>query len=263
MKDALCSAFCQGLTVRDVPVGLAVGTPFKQANGDAIGFYVVYDKENRSTARLEDDGLTLPSLEAAGFDLSGGPRLEALASLLRQAKVSLDADEALFHTPYTPLDRLPSLALQFVGFLIRAQELVLLTRENVEATFKDDVIRAVRSHFVGRAQVLVDKFAEEIIPNAPSDVVIVPEEGIPLAIFIGTSDTKALEALLLSSDVLAKLTKSVHVMLVVDSPRPRRIREWTMAKAMSRFPIGVFPELKADALAAMDRVVFGESATHH
>jgi hypothetical protein len=36
-------AFCDNLTVREVPAGTAVGTPFTSSDGDRIGFYVVPD----------------------------------------------------------------------------------------------------------------------------------------------------------------------------------------------------------------------------
>ena len=32
MKDAFCKAFCEALTVQEVPVGLAVGTPFMRGS---------------------------------------------------------------------------------------------------------------------------------------------------------------------------------------------------------------------------------------
>ena len=84
MKDEICEAFCGAITVREVPVGLAVGTAFRGEDGDTIGFYVIRDPGNRDRIRIEDDGMTIPMLEASGVDISEGPRAEAFAGLLAE-----------------------------------------------------------------------------------------------------------------------------------------------------------------------------------
>ena len=137
------------------------------------------------------------------------------------------------------------------------------TREAVEDTFKDDVIKAVQEHFAGRAAVYVGDETEAVLPNSPADAIVVPSAGTPLALFIGTSEPKALEATLLWSDIRAKLAKAANVMLVLDAPKPKRIRDNTLARAMNRFPVTVFPGLQVEVLAAMDRCVFGDSETMH
>ncbi len=263
MKEALCNAFCEALSVREVPIGLAVGTSFRRSNGDAVGFYISFDESGTGRARVEDDGLTIAMLEAAGVDLSSGPRADQFNGLLRQSGISQDVDESLLHTEFMPLERVPRAALEFVAFLIRAQEFMNWTREAVEDTFKDDVIKAVQEHYAGRAAVYVGDKTDAILPNSPADAIIVPPTGPPLALFIGTSEPKALEATLLWSDIRAKLAKAANVMLVLDAPKPKRIRDNTLARAMNRFPVTVFPGLRIEALAAMDRSVFGDSETLH
>lgn len=258
MKEALCRAFCENLCVQEVPVGLAVGTSFRRSNGDAVGFYIVYEQGSRARARIEDDGLTIASLEAAGVNLTSGPRAEQFAALLRQSHIFQDEDESLLHTDFMSVERLPASALEFVAFLIRVQEFMHWTREAVEETFKDDVIRAVQVHYAGRAQVHLGAEIENILPGSPADAVIEPPTGTPLALFIGTSEPKALEATLLWSDVLANMVMPTKVILVVDSPKPRRIRDKTYARAIARFPVTVFPGMQTEALAAMDRSLFGE-----
>lgn len=264
MKDALCKAFCDTLIVREVPpLGYSVGTTFRQSNGDAVGFYVVFDKADRSRARIEDDGLTVPMLEASGVDLSGGPRAEAFSALLHQSQVRYDPEENLLHTDFVAIERLPTQALGFVAFLIRVQEFLLLTRENVEDTFRDDVIRAVREHYVGRASIYVDDETDAAVPNSRADAVIAPPDVAPLALFIGTNEPKALEATLLHSDVLAKLTRPARVMLVLETAKPKRIRESTLARAQNRFTVTVFPGQRADVLSRMDRELWGERKIIH
>lgn len=262
MKEALCRAFCENLNVREVPIGLAVGTSFRRSNGDAVGFYITYETRTRERARIEDDGLTIASLEAAGVNLSSGPRAEQFAALLRQSRIYQDDEELVLHTDYMPTDRLPVVALEFVAFLIRIQEFMHWTREAVEETFRDDVIRAVQEHYKDRATVHLGSEAEAILSGATADIVVEPPSGEPLAVFIGISEPKALEATLLWSDVRAKLTKPAKVLLVVDSPKPKRIRDRTYARALGRFPIAVFPGLREEALATMDRSVFGDGGSY-
>lgn len=264
MKEVLCEAFCDALTVREVPAGLAVGTGFRRANGDAVGFYVVFEGKDRQRARVEDDGLTLPMLEAAGVDFSAGsPREMALSALLTQSRVTYDENESLFHTEFMPVGRLPMAALEFVAFLIRVQEFALLTRESVAETFKDDVIRAVREHYADKATVLVGQDVELALADARPDVAVVPKAGRPLAVFIGTSEPKALEATLLWSDIRAQMAPEAKVMLVLDEIKPPRLRPRTVARAMNRFPVVVFPGMERDVLAAMDRELYGEQGSLH
>lgn len=258
MKEAFCRAFCENLSVQEVPVGLAVGTSFRRSNGDAVGFYVTFQDASKQYGRIEDDGLTVASLESAGINLSGGPRADQFAALMRLSKIKFDEDECLLHTDFMSADRLPAAALEFVAFLIRVQEFMHWTREAVEETFKDDVLRSVLQHYAGRAKVYVGDDTETVFPGFPADAVIEPPSGVPLALFIGTSEPKALEATLLWSDVLAKVARPARVMLVVDSPKPRRIRDRTFARALNRFPVAVFPGFKDEVLAAMDRSVFGD-----
>jgi len=256
MKDALCRAFCEALTIREVKAGLAVGTGFKRSGGDRIGFYVTYEGRNRARARVEDDGLTVPMLEAAEVPLSSGPRGEQFAALLRESGVLHDEDENLLHTPYVPLDWLPALALDFVAFQLRVQDFVMLSRERIEETLKDDVVRAVRERFTGRASVYVDQETKEALPGTPCDVVIAAPGKMPLAVFVGTSEPKALEATLLWSDIKAKEARPAKVMLVLETPKPRFIRTLTLSRAMNRFQVTVFPGFENEVLNAMERDVF-------
>jgi len=263
MKDSLCKAFCDNLIVREVPAGLSVGTSFRQSNGDSVGFYIVFDPGDPSLARIEDDGLTVSTLEMSGIDLSNGPRAEAFSALLRQSRVRHATQENLLHTDFMAVERLPMAALEFVAFLIRVQEFVLLTRENVEDTFKDDVIRAVREHFSGRASVYVDDETEESDPTTRADVVVAPPDVAPLALFIGTSEPKALEATLLYSDIKAKLARPAKVMLILKTAKPKLIRENTLTRAQNRFTVTVFPGQREDVLARMDHELWGYQESVH
>ena len=53
LQDVLCRAFCEQLSVRAVPAGLAVSGAFRDSSGDPIEFFMVGDGDG---LRLEDDG---------------------------------------------------------------------------------------------------------------------------------------------------------------------------------------------------------------
>ena len=63
MKEDLCRAFCDEIA-KEIPVGLAVSTPFRRSDGDAVSFYVIQNSTVPGLARLEDDGQTIAYLEA-------------------------------------------------------------------------------------------------------------------------------------------------------------------------------------------------------
>ena len=141
MKADLCKAFCDQLTIRDVPAGLAVSTAFAFTNGEPIGFYVV-GPDTRGRYRLEDDGTTIPMIEAAGVDLETQTRQDAVAALLEEYGALYESDSGEIKTP--PIDEadIPSTGLKFVALLLRLQDLVLLTSERAVSTFREDAIKA-------------------------------------------------------------------------------------------------------------------------
>jgi len=96
MKQKLCKAFCDDLSVQKVPAGLAVTTAFAGADGDHIGFFVI--KTSDTKYRIEDDGVTLPYLEGSGLDFNSGTRGEALSELQSEyGGFDRPGDERIFH----------------------------------------------------------------------------------------------------------------------------------------------------------------------
>lgn len=261
MKEALCKAFCDALTVWEVPVGLAVGTPFMRG-GERLAFYVVYDRHDPSRARLEDDTLTITLLDAAGVDLFEGPRSVAFADMMEEAGVTFDEEEGVLHTPFMPLTALPSLAIGFAAFLLRVQDFMLLTRERVEETFKDDVIRAVKSRFEGRAAVIVNAPPQPDLKNYVADAVVQASRHPPLALYIGKSENKALEALVLHQATKIR-REPCNVMLIVPTQRANKVKGKTKARMVEEFPVVPFIGNEAAALNEMERLALGEDARVH
>ena len=255
MKDALCKAFCEALTVQEVPVGLAIGTPFWRG-ADRLGFYIVYQDKARTHARFEDDTQTITLIEAAGVDLFSGPRETLFLAMMDEAGVSFNEDEGVLHTPYMPVTELPRLAFSFVAFLIKMQDFSLMTRERVEETFKADVIQAVQKRFEDRAAVKINAPPLPDYPDYLSDALILPSLHPPLALYIGRSETKALEALLLSTKA-----ESVHqpcnVMVVIPNLLTR-VKGRTKKRMAQAFPVVPFIGHEVSVLDQMEQITLGE-----
>ncbi|HEX6959205.1 MAG TPA: DUF1828 domain-containing protein [Ferrovibrio sp.] len=264
MKEQLCKAFCDELRITEVPLGYAVGTAFRRPDGDAVGFYINYDRKTPGMARLEDDGETMPALEAAGVDFSdGGPRSEAFSQLCAEHSVFHDVDENVLHTQFMAEELLPAAAVKFVAFLLRVQDFLLVTRERVEDTFKRDVVNAVKESFAGRARIETDYVFGEGYKDDPVDIAIIAEGREPLAVFIGTSETRALEALLFYDRVTYKTAMPCRVILIVDSTHTQKVRARTLNRVVNEMPIAAFRDEKLAVMTRLEREVFGRQGTVH
>jgi hypothetical protein len=258
MKDALCRAFCRGLVVREVPVGLAVGTPFRRRDGDRVAFFVVYDKRNPGFARLEDDGLVIPEIEASGIDLLTGRHAFAFQAMLFDAGVHFDADQGVLHTKYMPVDQIPEFSLSFISVLMRVQDLVPPARERSEETFREIVTQAVTGRFADRAIIRVRTPVYPEIWQTPADIVVAPKILQPLALFLGTSTDRTLEATVAQLKSKSGDVPPFKVMLVLPTESPSRVKVRTRALAGHEVPSVVFPGHEEEALDIMETMLFGQ-----
>lgn len=197
LQREICAAFCDGLIVRKVPVGFAISTPVTWFSGDTLSFYARVEGER---ARLEDSGSLLFDLEGQGVDFSSENRMEILSGLLSEHGVILSEEDGLFCTEWVQKSDIAKLALPFLTFLARVQDLLFLNREIVKSTFREDVINALENTFSDdRVSV-----SEALIPSLPHytvDVVVRADSGKIAAIFPATSDVTVLRAVLFSMEV--------------------------------------------------------------
>jgi hypothetical protein len=182
VKETLCQAFCGELTLTDVPVGYAVSTAFRRDDGDSVGFYIVKDQLRAGVFRIEDDGTTIPFLEEAGVEFSTEARSTAFATLLESHQVEFDEEEMLLHTGPLREQDVPSAAMRFVAFMLRVNDFLLLTRDKVASTFKEDAAQLLRERIAGRAEI------QEGVPVSPAmgdnipDVVVRAHNRRPVAV---------------------------------------------------------------------------------
>lgn len=261
MKDELCRAFCNEITVKEVPAGLAVSTPFRRSDGDAISFYVVCDAALPGFARLEDDGQTIPYLEACGVDFETQTRVKALDALLKEYSAELDEAEALIHTPNMREAELPRAALRFVALLLRLSDFLLLREEHVESTFKEDAAKRIRDSIGDRATIERDHLVSDRLTEIVPDLVIRAEKRDPVAVFFAQSAPRVYDAIILQMAALyeAKQPLSVIALLEAESSVSREM----VKRASNRLSAVTF--WNGDEISAIQRIereVVGARALH-
>ncbi|GAA0560193.1 DUF1828 domain-containing protein [Rhizomicrobium electricum] len=248
MKRELCKAFCEQLNVRAVKAGLAISTGFTLSDLEPLGFYVT-GPDNMGRFRIEDDGTTMPMIEAAGIDLESKTRKEALDQLLGEYGASYDADSGELKSLSMPEDEIPAAALKFVSLLLRLQDLILLTPERASSSFREDAIKAIRTVLGDRAVILEDTAISPEV-EFPADLIIQAAGREKVAVFLAMSEQRVLEAVVAQMAVTYETETpcSVVALLDRDSTVSRKLRQ----KASNR--LTAMPIFEGDEKAAVQRI---------
>lgn len=249
MKEQICRAFCSDLSVREIDAGYAISTPYDDVYGDPIGFYAIGGEAGEY--RLIDNGSTVAFLEAAGASVDSGTRLEVFTALLTEYGANYDDERGELSIPSVTLADLPKAALRFMALLLRLKDLLLLTRERVESTFRDDVIMALRERLKDSAEILEDEPISERLLDVVPDLIMRAPDRDPVALFIATSDQKVNEAIYLQMVAAheAKMPLSVVAMLEFEGSVKGPLRQ----RADNR--LDAVPRYRKDEFGAIDRVV--------
>jgi uncharacterized protein DUF1828 len=260
LKQELCKAFCDQLQIRDVPAGLAVSTAFSFSDSEPIGFYVV-GPDPLGRFRIEDDGNTIPTIEAEGIDLDTDTRRDAFDSLLTEYGAQYNSESGELSTPHLSSDQIPAAALKFVALLLRLQDLVLLTPERAASTFREDAKKAIHAALDKRA---VIRENETIAPGIefPADLIIQSGSREPVAVFLAMSEQRVLEAIVVQMALSyeAHLSCSVIALLEKDGSVSKKMR----TRASNR--LTAMPIFEGDQKAAIQRIereVLGRGAVLH
>ncbi len=260
MKNDLCKAFCDQLFVREVPAGLAVSTALTLSSGEPVGFYVV-GPDQAGRYRIEDDGTTIPMIEASGIDLETKARGDAISAFYEEYGVIYDAETGELSTPLIPIEQVPQRALQFTALLLRLQDLVLLTPERAASTFREDAIRAIKSA-IGERATISENRSPALDIEFPADLLIEAPKRAPVAVFLAMSEQRVLEAVVaqMAMTYEAKADCSVIALLDRDSSVSRRMRRHA-ANRLTAMPI-----FEGDERAAVHRIeqeVLGRRGSMH
>jgi hypothetical protein len=251
VKELICDAFCASLDVRSVPGGgYAVCTPYANADGDPLLIYFVRDERKRW--RLEDDGTQIPLLEANGVDLSGKPRGEAFEALLEEYGAQFDKDSRTLYSPPLSDQEIGQAAVRFVGLLLRLQDLALLSPQIVRSTFRADAIAAIHQAFDGKAHIAEQAEVSPELVGQEADVVIKPPASPPVAIYLATSEERALQALVVKMEAERYRDIAVSIILMLERSKSNPVKGPTLGLAMARLDAVVsFRESQQDT---MDRI---------
>lgn len=199
LEKALCTTFCETITVNPVPCGFAASAGFTDLSGDRIGFYVIADGENY---HLEDDGEYLAQLLALGIDIERGQRQQLLDSVLQTAGASWDHDTYVISTGAFDANELTERMVQFLSALMRIRDLELLTRDFVRSTFREDATAAIMERFSEVANIDERKPMSTQFPDYLPDLVIRPKyEGKTTAVFLASNPVPFQEAELLRAEI--------------------------------------------------------------
>jgi len=224
----ICDALCGGFSVREVPIGFAIASPFDWFTGDKMVFYA---RTKGALIRFEDSGATVFELEGAGLDLSSGTRHEQLVELCQEAGVKFDEEECQFFTEYVKAEEVGLSAIRFMSFMVRVQDMLLTIKSRVASTFKDDLIAAVQDRF--GAEVTLNEAPVSELSYYVVDIVVKHSSGKLAAIFPATSEEKALSATLFAKELELKHIGNVVPFLVYEHAGTSRISRDTQAKAMN------------------------------
>ncbi len=250
MKEELCKAFCNEVSVREVPAGLVISTPFRRSDGDAIGFYVTRTDSLPGMMRLEDDGETIPYLEACGVDLETQTRAKAFESIMMEHEAYYDKDEAIIHTQYMRETDVPRAALRFVALMLRLSDFILLSQEHVESSFREDAVKRIREVIGDRAAISEAEPVSPKLAEVTPDLVIRGPGRTPVAVFLGQTVLRVYDAVLLQMAALyeAKEPLAVIALLEAESSVSREMRQ----RAANR--LAAVPVYKGDEVAAIQRI---------
>lgn len=231
--EEFCKAFCDNITLRKVPMGFVLKTPFRRDDGDAIAIYIRPHHEIAGAFRLEDDGQTIGFLEASGVDLETDTRLEALNDLLREYVAFYDEHNSLLHTGYIAEKQLAAAAVSFSALLLRVYDLLLLAKTRIRSTFRDDLLAMVQSQFGRDCRIDENAPLQHSMKDYLVDILVRSPDGRFLAIYAATSELRALEALLFWKEYREQRVTQVRTMLVLEEAKPRSIRERTLSRVMN------------------------------
>ena len=254
MKEELCEAFCNELVLREVPGGFAVSTVFNGIGGEPLGFYVL-GPDNTGLFHLEDDGTTLPLIEAEGADLASPTRRDAFSTMLEEYAALHNEDLAELHTLPVDSNQIPHAALKFVALLLRIQDMVLLTPERALSTFREDAMRAIKETLDGRAEI---KENEPIVPEVefPADAVIQAPGRRPVAVFLASNGQRVLEAVIahMATTLERHVDCSILALLESDSSAGTKIRRYATNRLTALL---IFEGERKSALMRIQQEVLG------
>lgn len=234
--DALHRSFSDAISVRPVPSGLAINSPFFDNSGDNLAFYALQTDDGLI---LEDDGDFLPHLIASGIDIQSGQRKQMLDAMLAESGAFWDPNTYEIKTQPLTEGELGLASVRFLSGLLRIRSLEYVTRENIRSTFKEDAVAAIAQHLSSSFDISEKASLGADLADFPADVVLSPKAGQlgrRLGIFLVNSATQFLEAELLHTEIerVQKQDRVSAVALIEDAKKISTIGDRRYQRAVNR-----------------------------
>ena len=227
MKDALCKAFCAGLNVTKVPVGYAVSQTSWEFGDDPICIYIV-GPDIDGLWTIQDDGTTVPYIEASGADLDLPVRARAFQGILDDYDAVYDEISCELKSRHIPESAISDVALRFFGVITRVQDLAMMNRERAQQTWTEELERDLEKALAGKGTITKGTSLTPDLIHYPPDMIVQSDGRPPVAVFFGVSDAKAYEALLLRTQAKYHFGLDYPVILVLENDnsisRKQRLR---------------------------------------
>jgi hypothetical protein len=227
-----------------------------------VSFYIVKHPVLPGQFRIEDDGATIPYLESCGVDFSTETRTDAFASLLTSHSLEFDEDEVLLHSVWTSEEGVPSTAMRFLSFMLRINDFLLLTKDKVASTFKEDAAQRIIARIGDRAAIDVDKAVSNQLSDTIPDMVIRAKGRTPVALFFGSSPQRVNDAIFLQMQALYEVGDDLQVIALLE--RESVINRDLRRRGSNR--LAAMPIYEGDEKSSIDRIereALGSSTSIH
>lgn len=251
IQDDICEALCGGFDVRPLKMGFAIRSPFTWFTGDHL---TIYARVDGGRVRIEDDAASYAELTGAGVDFSTDTRLGILSGLMAEHGVEFDEVAVRFQTAWLSGQEAGAGAARFLAFMHRLQDLIFTTRDRVSNTFREDLFAALNERLGDDAEISVDEAAAEGLDDYVVDILVKHRSGKRLAIFTGTSEARALEAVLLAKELELNHADNVIPFLIYQETNTKRVSRKTQSRAInSDLQLGTWDGGMNDVLSKVER----------
>jgi hypothetical protein len=253
VKQELCKAFCDSVSVTELPCGFGISTTLFEIEGDPAGLYAI-GPDSTGHWKLEDAGRLLPSLIASGYDLASENRKKALASILETADAAFDEDGLEISTGPISKSDIPAHAIRLIVALVRVSDLVQMTADRVRSTFKEDVRMALAASLPSDVEIHENAPADDQSADLRADLVLRQSGRAPVALYLAQNDLSLVEAMLLRSETQGAGETRPLVTALLE--RENAVSKHTRTRAMNRLDsVGVYEGDERQALAKVVQFV--------
>lgn len=252
LSDKLCKAFCSGISVNPVATGYAISSPFEDASGDRISFYLAPTYDGYT---IEDDGSYLAHLIAKDVPITEGTRGQLLDAILQKGRAYWDKDTYEIKTSSFPESEITQRVVDFLSSMIRVRDLELITREVVRSTFREDATLALSSRLGNLVTLEENAAVNPRLSEFPADLILRPRSttaGTPAALYFVNSNEKLGEALLLQMEAQNKKILDFKVVALIEEPEFKSIGRKKFQRAQNRDI--AMPIFRGDEDAAVEMV---------